>query len=212
MNFRAYAKRFTDAPFSRQVMQGLLDHYKRPGDKISELIKAGDLIALRRGLYVPGPHADLPVPHVFVVANHLRGPSYVSLESALSYWGLIPERVIEISSVTIKTSKIYKTAVGRFSYTTLPPLYYSFGIKRVYLTSAQTAMMASPEKAICDKIVTTAGVVWRSPAAAHDFLVEDLRIDAERLKTLDRKMICSWLMNAPKENSLHMMVKMLEKL
>ena len=84
-----------------------LDEYNRPNDKISEMLKSGDLTSLRRGLYVPGPELDLPSPDVFLIANHLRGPSYVSLESALSYWGLIPERVFEISSVTLKTSKVY---------------------------------------------------------------------------------------------------------
>ena len=54
---------------------------------------------------------DLPSPEPFLIANHLRGPSYVSLEAALFYWNLIPERIYEISSATIKTSKTYKTQI-----------------------------------------------------------------------------------------------------
>ena len=116
MNIRRKIKTYTEAPLSHNIVMEALSSYGRPNDKISEMLKSGELLALRRGLYVPGPELDLPLPNNFLIANHLRGPSYISLESALSYWGLIPERVYEISSVTTKTSKTYETAIGRFSY------------------------------------------------------------------------------------------------
>ena len=105
MDFRYVAKQFNNAPFTRQVILDILKDYKRPNDKISELIKNGELILLKRGLYIPGKNTDLIVPEPFLIANYLWGPSYVSLETALSYWGLIPERVFEIRSVTMKLSK-----------------------------------------------------------------------------------------------------------
>jgi len=186
--------------------------YSRPNDKISEMIKRGELISLRRGLYVPGPELDLPIPDSFVIANHLRGPSYISLESALSYWDLIPERVHEISSVSTKTSKIYQTSLGRFSFQHLATPYYSFGIRSVRLTEFQTAMIASPEKALCDKIVLTAGVQLRSISQTMDFLLEDLRIDEEQLQALDVQAIQSWVEDAPKRNSLQQLVNTLQRL
>ena len=100
------AKGLGEIPLSRQLILELLKDYKRPNDKISEWVKNGELINLRRGLYIPGSESNLPKPEPFLIANHLRGPSYVSLESALSYWGLIPERVYEITSVTLKSKKI----------------------------------------------------------------------------------------------------------
>jgi hypothetical protein len=186
--------------------------YSRPNDKISEMIRNGELVSLRRGLYVPGPELDLPIPDSFVIANHLRGPSYISLESALSYWGLIPERVYEISSVTTKTSKMYQTSLGRFSFQHLATPYYSFGIRSVRLTELQTAMIASPEKALCDKIVLTSGVQLRSISQTMDFLLEDLRIDEEQLQTLDIQATQSWVEDAPKRNSLQMLVNTLQRL
>lgn len=186
--------------------------YRRPNDKISEMIKSGELISLRRGLYVPGPELDLPIPDSFVIANHLRGPSYISLESALSYWDLIPERVYEISSVSTKTSKIYQTSLGHFSFQHLTTPYYSFGIRSVRLTEFQTAMIASPEKALCDKIVLTAGVQLRSISQTMDFLLEDLRIDEEQLQALDVQAIQSWVEDAPKRNSLQQLVNTLQRL
>jgi hypothetical protein len=189
-----------------------LSSYGRPNDKISEMLKSGELLALRRGLYVPGPELDLPLPNNFLIANHLRGPSYISLESALSYWGLIPERVYEISSVTTKTSKTYETAIGRFSYQHLMTPYYSFGIKSVRLTDMQTALVASPEKALCDKIILTSGVLLRSIPQALDFLLEDMRLDEDLLRGFDIATIHSWIEDAPKKNSLQMLVNTLERI
>jgi predicted transcriptional regulator of viral defense system len=120
LDFARRIKDYTNAPLTRRLLLEILREYKRPNDKISELIKIGELVSLRRGLYVPCPTTDLPMPEFFLIANHLRGPSYVSLEAALSYWGFIPERTYEISSVTVKPSKKYKTIIGRFGYQQLP--------------------------------------------------------------------------------------------
>lgn len=212
MNLRRKIKSYTDAPLSHNVVMDVLATYNRPNDKISEMIKSGELISLRRGLYVPGPELDLPIPDSFVIANHLRGPSYISLETALSYWGLIPERVYEISSVSTKTSKTYETSLGRFSFQFSPTPFYSFGIKSVRLTEFQTALVASPEKALCDKIVLTSGIQLRSISQTMDFLVEDLRIDEEQLQALDVEAIQSWVEGAPKMTSLQMLVNTLQRL
>ena len=212
MNLRRKIKDYSNVPLTHNVVMEALSSYGRPNDKISEMIKGSELIALRRGLYLPGPELDLPLPNNFLIANHLRGPSYVSLESALSYWGLIPERVYEISSVTTKTSKTYETAIGRFSYQHLITPYYSFGIKSVRLTDMQTALVASPEKALCDKIILTSGVLLRSIPQALDFLLEDMRLDEDLLRGFDIATIHSWIEDAPKKNSLQILVNTLERI
>jgi len=212
MSFRNKIKKYAESPISRHLVLEELGEYKRPNDKISELIKSEKLIPLRRGLYVTGPELDLPVPKPFLIANHLRGPSYVSLESALSYWDMIPERVHEISSVTIKTSKIYNTPVGRFSYKQLKIPYYSYGLKNVEFSAKQTALVASPEKALCDKIVLTPNINLRSVKQAQEFLFEDLRIDEVTLDTLDTKLMQLWVKQAPKRNSLKILIKTLTSL
>ena len=212
MELRKIAKGFGDAPFSRHLILEMLKDYKRPNDKISEWIKSGELIAIRRGLYITGPETDLSVPEPFLIANHLRGPSYVTSEAALSFWGFIPERVYEITSVTLKTAKKFNTPVGRFNYQHLPSPYYSFGIESIQLTSKQTALIASKEKAVCDKIILTSGLTLRSTRQTKDFLVEDLRMDESKLQSLDTKIIRSWLKDAPKKNSLEMLIKTLNDL
>mgnify|MGYP003678728397 FL=1 len=205
-------KEYAETPISRHLILELLSDYQRPNDKISELLKSKALISIRRGLYITGPKIDLPSPEPFLIANHLRGPSYVSLESALSYWNMIPERAYEISSVTIKTSKLYKTSVGRFSYQQLKIPYYSFGIKNIEYSPKQTMLVASPEKALCDKVVLTPKIYLRSIKQTQEFLLEDLRMDTEVLSTLDTKAMKSWIKNAPKKSSLKMLIKTLIEL
>ncbi len=205
-------KDFAGVPISRHLMLELLKDYASPNDKISELIKSRHLISIKRGLYITGPETDLPAPEPFLIANHLKGPSYVSLESALSYWGLIPERVHEISSVTTRTSKKYKTSVGRYTYWKLPVPYYAFGINCIELSAKQNAMIASPEKALCDKIILTSGINLRSQKQTIAFLTEDLRMDEEKLQTLNTTIIQTWLEDAPKSKSLQTLVKTLNDL
>ena len=212
MNFRNVIKDYSEAPISRHLILELLSSYLSPNDKISELIKSKDLIPIRRGLYITGPEMDLPTPEPFLIANHLRGPSYVSLESALSYWNMIPERTYEISSVCIKTTKLYTTPVGRYSYQQLKVPYYSYGIKSIAYSPKQTMLIASPEKALCDKIVLTPNIHLRSIKQTREFLLEDLRIDSEALKILDTKVMESWIENAPKKSSLKTLVKTLIQL
>lgn len=212
MTVRRHIQEYSNTPLSHQMVSEALAEYSRPNAKISELVRSGFLIALRRGLYVPGPEADLPIPHLFVVANHLRGPSYISLDTALAHWGMIPERVQEISSITIMSTHQYDTPIGRFSYRHLDSPYYSFGIERIELAPNQVAMVASREKAICDKIITTAGINLRSRSQVLDFLTDDLRIDETDLASLNTGLITSWLPDAPKRSSIEMLVNTINSL
>jgi len=153
----------------------------------------GILTPVKKGLYIAGPVIKANKPEPFLVANHILGPSYVSLDAALSYYGLIPERVYEISSGTTKTSRKFTTPIGTFSYTHLALPYYAFGIRQIELSGEQYAMIASPEKALFDKVITTAGVVLRSKKDAMSYLTEDLRMDEDNLMSFDTLAMSSWL-------------------
>lgn len=212
MEFREAIREYAEQPITKQVILNLLKEYKRPYDKITELVKEGILILVRRGVYIPGPNLNMPKPASYLLANHLLGPSYVSLESALSHWGLIPERVYETSSVTIQKTAVYSTPAGRFCYIHIPLPYYSFGIQRVELTKKQIALMASPEKALCDKIITTSGLLLRSSKQAKEFLMEDLRIERSLLQNINHKEISKWIIDAPKKSSLEILIKTLKEI
>ncbi len=203
---------YKNQPITHQLLMDSLAEYKRPNDKIYELLKSGVLRSVKRGMYLPGPILASEQPEPFLLANHILGPSYVSLDAALSFRGLIPEQVFEVSSVTTKATRKFNTEVGVYSYIRLPLPYYSFGIERVALGDKQYAMVASPEKALFDKIVTSAGVVFRSPANAYDYLLESMRIDEDALQQLDLDKMQSWLPDAPKKESLSMIIKMIKAL
>lgn len=111
----------------------------------------------------------------------------------------------------MKLSKKFKNPKGRFTYRFIPSPYYSFGISSVELSPGQVALVALPEKALCDKIVTTAGLFLRSVPQTRNFLLEDLRIDTEWLRKFNLKELRSWIEDAPKKDSLKMLIKTLEK-
>lgn len=212
MEFQEAIRDYEEQPITKQVLLDLLKEYKRPYDKINELVKQGLLLLVKRGIYIPGPALNIIKPEPFLLANHILGPSYVSLETALSYWGLIPERVYEISSVTNQKTAEYKTPVGRFTYTYVSLPYYSFGIQQVELTKKQTALIATPEKALCDKIITTSGLLLRSSKQAKELLMDDLRIQKDALRNLNIREISKWLADAQKKDSLAMLIKALENI
>ncbi|HEY5368579.1 MAG TPA: hypothetical protein VIJ75_06250 [Hanamia sp.] len=212
MEFKETIQKYAEQPITRQALLALLKDYKRPYDKINELVKQQILLPIKRGIYIPGANLNMAKPERFLLANHLLGPSYVSMDSALSYWGFIPEKVFEISSATIKLNKIYNTPVGRFSYTSLPLPYYSFGIQKVALTKKQIVLIASPEKALCDKILTTPGILLRSSKQAMEFLTDDLRIGEQALRKINVAEIDDWIIDAPKKESLNTLTTTLKKL
>lgn len=204
--------KFAGNPLSTHVLLGLLKDYNRPYDKIMELVRQGYLIQMKRGLYITSTQIGQNTPEPLLIANHMYGPSYVSLDTALFYWGLIPERVFELTSVTSKISKQFN-ALGRvYSFTHLPLPYYAFGIQQISITEKQTVLMAGPEKSLCDKIITTSGIQLRSKQQSRAFLLEDLRLDEELMKKLDVAEIESWLPDCPKRNSIKVLIETLKAL
>ena len=102
--------------------------------------------------------------------------------------------------------------VKTFEYKKLPFPYYSFGVQREQLRENQFALLASPEKALLDKVITTAGILFRSPVPAQIYLIENLRIDKDQLKKLDTEKMKTWLPDAPKKESINNLIKAVETL
>jgi predicted transcriptional regulator of viral defense system len=205
-------QQYEEQPIPTQLLLGLLKSYKRPYDKIVSLVEQGYLVQLRRGLYITTRQVKSTMPEPFLISNHLLGPSYVSIDSALFYWGLIPEKVYEVTAVTNKLSKKFKTPLGIFSYTHMPLPYYSFGIEQLALTESQTVMIASPEKALSDKIITTPGIQLRSSKQVLTYLEEELRIDKESLRKLNTREMIKWLPYCIKQTSIKILIETISRL
>ncbi|MGO4875007.1 hypothetical protein ACEN2P_00265 [Pedobacter psychrotolerans] len=212
MDIQATLRALSNQPLTHQLLTGLLKDYKRPNDKILSLKSAGLIEPVKKGLYIAGKSLGAERPENALLANHILGPSYLSMESALAHYGLIPEKVFAVTSMTTKASRKFQTSIGRYTYTNLPLPYYAFGLATVSLSKDQQAIMAIPEKALCDKIATTAGITLRSQSSARDYVFGNLRMEEEDLAKFDLDAILSWLDNAPKRESLEMLIKMIEKI
>lgn len=130
---------------------------------------AGRLVQLRRGLYAFAPlHAKVR-PHPFTVAARLRRPSYISLQSALAFHGLIPESVPVVTNVTTGRPGEVVTPLGRFSYRHVRVGLF-WGYAEARLEGSQAAFVAAPEKALLDLIHLTPGPVTEA-------FLDELRLD-----------------------------------
>jgi len=166
----------------------LTNGYKYINDKIKYMKQQGLLISLKKGLYIYNSPYIKTFVSKEIIANNLLGPSYISYEYALSYYNLIPERVEEITSATIKRSKTFSTSYGVFSYQHIDKKLFALGIE-IVPSKQGNFMMASKEKALCDKVFATKGVRIASKKAMQVFLEEDLRIDIEELDDFDLEIL-----------------------
>jgi len=171
--------------FDYQTLLNCLRDYSRPRDKISDLLKRGAIIRVKKGLYIFGPEFSRGPYSRELLANLIYGPSYVSLDYALGYYGLIPERVETVTSVTCGKNRTFSTPVGRFTYWAVPLPYYRLGIDLVPLDERRSFLLATREKALSDKIFRDRGSSVGTLAGMKTYLVENLRIDPGELSRLD---------------------------
>lgn len=199
----AVRKKVDREVFDYQALLGALSEYSKPRDKITRLLAGGEIVRIKKGLYCFGEALRKePVSREYL-ANLIHGPSYISLEYALSFHGLIPERVQVITSVTTRRSRAFDTPFGRFSYRTLSGRRYAVGA--VLETAGSTPfLLASPEKALVDKIWTDKRFSGQRVSDYEAYLLDDLRIDPDSLRALDAdrlRTICS-AYASPKINNL----------
>ncbi len=132
----------------KEAISGVIDQR----GKIARLMKQGDVTQLRRGLYAL--RRDLnPMGY----AGAIYGPSYISYETALAWHGLIPERVDEILSATLKRPANFENSFGIFRYRHVPAAIYAIGITMIR-DSDLPILMASPTKSLCDSIAREGGL------------------------------------------------------
>jgi predicted transcriptional regulator of viral defense system len=149
-----------------------------PGDvrrQLSRWVEAGRLYQLRRGLYALAPPFQRVRPHPFLVANHLVRGSYVSLQSALAHYNLIPEYVPVTTSVTPDRPYRWDTPLGSYLFRHLRKDLLT-DYRRTLLGGEQEAFVATPEKALLD-------LLYLEPDADTEEYLNELRL--QHLETLD---------------------------
>jgi predicted transcriptional regulator of viral defense system len=150
--------------------------------QLSRWTRAGRVIQLRRGLYtLAAPYQQTP-PHPFLIANSLLPGSYISLQSALAYYGLIPEYAAQILSVTTQRPSRWRNPLGDFRFQHLGSHLF-FGYQQVSFTPGQDAFIALPEKALLDLVHLTPD--GDGPVYLAGLRLQNLeRLDMQRLQTL----------------------------
>ncbi len=170
--------------FDYQQLVECLSHLKKPRDKIQTLLLRKEIIRIRKGLYTFGEAFRRSPLSREILANIIYGPSYISLDYALSYHNLIPERVTAITSVTIGRSRTYHTPFGDFSYRMLAISRYATGAL-LESFDGSSFLIASPEKSLIDKVWADKRFGGTSLIEFGTYLEDDLRINREQLNKLD---------------------------
>ena len=197
-----------NTPVSNSVLGNLFPDISGKNQKVRALEKAGEIIRLKRGLYVVNPEISGTPVSTEMIANRLYGPSYVSMQTALRYYGLIPEAVYVTQSLTVKHSRYFENAVGRFQYVSCPPVYFSIGLVQIS-EDVYNFVMASPEKALCDLIVNTPGLNFRYKKELREWLEEDIRFDMDAFSQMNPEIICQCAAIGKKKNTLNLLSKLL---
>ncbi len=154
-------------------------NFVNPQARVQAMVKKGELIPLKRGLF----ETDVDTPG-FVLANNLLGPSYLSFEYAMSFYGMIPERVSTYTSAVYGRNKTieYKNRFGAFNYRDVPSAVFPYYYTRE-LYGERPYLIASKEKALCDWLSTISPI--RGIKDFREYLFDGMRLDEDIFEELD---------------------------
>ena len=178
--------------------------YANPIDKIKREVDCGNLVRLNRGLYETNRNVD-----PCFLASSILSPSYLSFDYALSFYGLIPEKVVSITSASLnmRKNKTFINDFGRYEYSDIPAAVFSEGV--TYLENGDyITKIASKEKAICDSLCK-----WRTVQSIRELkilLFVDKRIDVDEFSSCDFQQLIR-LAKLYKKTNLDLLIKMIKK-
>lgn len=175
----SYSRPYLTSHDLSQLLKGTPD--SRYG-KVKRMLAQGKLLHIRRGLYcIVEVMNRIKKPNNFELAQYIYGPSYISLESALSYHQLIPEAVYTTTSMAGKRSKEFKSPLGVFSYQQAPLKNLYTEVELIKNPDGQF-LMAKPWKALCDYVYS-----YRKDWIQLEPLTESLRLNLDHLPLLNKE-------------------------
>ena len=179
-------------------------NYANPLDKIKRESQNGSIVRLTRGLY----EVNSDVNPCFL-ASSILSPSYLSFDWALSYYGLIPEKVFAITSATlnVRKNKTFINNFGRFEYSDVPSNVFSEGLTYIE-NDDDMVKIATKEKAICDSL--SKWRVVRNIKDLKELLFVDKRIDVDEFKRCNFNLMLK-LAFLYKKTNLEMLIKLIRK-
>ncbi len=138
--------------------------------QLSRWVAEGKIIQIKRGLYVVAYPYRNQDPHPFLIANMIKKASYISLQSALEYYGIIPEYVPKITNVTTERPGVVNSKLGIFIYRHLKKDLF-WGYKEQEIIRGTGVFIARPEKALLD-------LLYLTPNSDNDTYIEELRLQS----------------------------------
>lgn len=205
MDFKAFKSKYRRYPVIKSSYFSL---EKKPGyirRLVSEWLKKEWLIELRRGMYLINDEEILKNVERLSLANQIYDPSYVSLESALSFHGMIPEGVAQVTSVSTRKTARFSNTLGTFVYSNIKENLL-WGYKQHRLGKV-TALIATPEKALMDLVYLRKGEL-----KSAEELMESLRLDnLKKIKPNELILAAKRFNNAKVARVSEELLKMLRK-
>ncbi len=197
-------------PVTTRQLASLYPQVALPQQRVRLLERDGRIIRLKKGLYVVSPRENEQLLSTELIANHIYAPSYVSMHTALRFYGLIPEAVYLTQSMTVKASRTFENSLGRFDYTHVSREVFHIGVT-IHQTDGIAFTIATPEKALCDLIAHTHGLNLRYVKDVATYLEQDLRLDMDALPHLDLNILKAYASVGKKAQSINTLIKFLDK-
>ena len=197
-------------PVTTSIIESFYSDLKSAEKKVVWLEKNGYIIRLKRGLYVVNPEYTGKRLSNELIANHLYAPSYVSMSTALRYYGLIPEAVYVNQSMTVKHSRSFQTPIGNYDYKCISREAFAVGVRTEHVAD-YAFLIASPEKALCDLIANSSKVNLRYMKDVENYLENDIRMDMEEFMKFDPRVLEEYIKVGKKADSIATLLKYLTR-
>lgn len=187
-------KVFECVPYGDFTSQDVANLFPGSKDRRYGLVKRaiadGEIIHIRRGLYCLAPKYQKKSINLYALAQRVYGPSYISLESALSWHGWIPEAVYTVTSVSFKKAKEFNTPLGVFSYNRIPQKLFYAGVEKLADEAGNIFLMAKPIKALSDYVY-----VHKKDWMGLKPVIESLRVEEEEFASVTTNELNSLIEN-----------------
>ena len=197
-------------PVTTSIIESLYPELKSANKKVTWLEKQEVIIRLKRGLYVINPEYSGKTLSSELIANHLYTPSYISMSTALRYYGLIPEAVYVHQSMTVKHPRSFQTPVGNYDYKYISREAFSIGVRSMH-KGDYAFLIASPEKALCDLIANSSKVNLRYMKDVEIYLEQDIRMDMDEFYKMDETIFKDYIKVGKKADSISRLLKFMRR-
>ena len=182
-------------PVTTSIIESLYPELKSANKKVTWLEKQGVIIKTLSSE---------------LIANHLYAPSYISMFTALRYYGLIPEAVYVHQSMTVKHPRSFQTPVGSYDYKHISRKAFPIGVRSIN-KGDYAFLIASPEKALCDLIANSSKVILRYMKDVKIYLEQDIRMDMDEFHKMDATIFEDYINVGKKADSISTLLKFLRR-